>query len=179
MKALNYWRCMETGVRKSTKHEDEVKFVIVEPLSFAGPNQVTRFLQQNEGPGVQHIAFLTNDIINVARDLKASGLQFMTPPSTYYEAVGAYRISDTSVNELLDSIDLDAIRDASVLIDVEEQSSSDDKQKVLMQIFTKAIFERDTLFMELIQRNGSEGFGAANIKALWVAVERYMDLNPK
>ena len=122
-------------------------------------SQIDEYLSYHHGPGAQHLAFLTEDIITTLRALRERGIEFLTgTPSAYYdhlqERVGA-----------IDAATLAALRELDILVDRDDWGT-------LMQIFTKPMQNRPTMFVELIQRNGARGFGGGNIKALFEAVER-------
>lgn len=134
-----------------------ITFTLIEPDDTRLPGQINRFLESHNGPGVQHLAFLVDDIVGAVRSLGDRGVAFLRTPGTYYdlltERVGgmADRIAD--------------LRDTNVLVDRDEWG-------YLLQIFTRSPYPRGTLFYEYIQRNGARGFGSSNIKALYEAVER-------
>jgi len=119
--------------------------------------QLDAFLERNAGPGVQHLAFLVDDILAAVPDQRANGVEFLSTPATYYELLGE-RITEMRGR-------VDELRNAQVLADRDEWG-------YLLQIFTRSPHDRNTLFYELIQRHGSRGFGSANIRALYEAVER-------
>ncbi|XP_033632579.1 4-hydroxyphenylpyruvate dioxygenase-like protein [Asterias rubens] len=193
MKAMEYWHCSETGLCLPQGQGDEKrprshrsKFVLAEALPGQGPNQVETFIKQHNGAGIQHIGFHTDDILQAVGSLRDSGLSMIDPPSAYYSQVGKLaEISRIRRDvELLKELGilLDEERceneeeEASMKIAREEQLGQDAaiQYKYLMQVFTKPIFERDTFFLEIIQRQGATGFGAGNISALWRAVQAYM-----
>ncbi|MGJ5894014.1 4-hydroxyphenylpyruvate dioxygenase [Streptomyces sp. V2] len=136
---------------------ENVTFTLVAPDPDKGSGQLDAFLDRNGGPGVQHLAFLVDDIVSAVRGLRGGGVDFLSTPDSYYDMLSA-RLPD-----LADRIE--DLRDAQVLADSDEWGH-------LMQLFTKSPYERNTLFFELIQRQGSRGFGSANIRALYEAVER-------
>ncbi|OON19637.1 putative 4-hydroxyphenylpyruvate dioxygenase [Opisthorchis viverrini] len=147
---------------------DACTFVLVEPLEGSAPNQVTRFLDANGGPGIQHIGFAVDDIFTAVDSCKARGTSFVTPPQSYYDAISqipAFARCPVNIKQL---------RQSGVLLDPDispDQSGSEDPV-MLLQIFTMPLFERDAFFVELIQRcGGASGFGAGNILALWKALE--------
>ena len=109
------------------------------------------------GPGAQHLALLTGDICATVRKLRANGVPFLRTPQAYYDA-------------LLDRVgrideDLDALRELGILVDRDDEG-------YLLQIFTRPLQDRPTVFFEIIQRKGARGFGAGNFKALFEAIER-------
>src|ERR1051325_2776740 len=134
-----------------------MKFPINEPAQGRRKSQIEEYLEYYEGPGVQHIALLTRDILQTVSALKQHELDFLRVPDAYYdllpERVG--RIDE----------ELDRIRELGILVDR-------DPEGYLLQTFTKPVEDRPTLFFEIIQRKGSRGFGLGNFKALFEAIER-------
>ena len=142
--------------------EDEVvKMPINEPAAGKKKSQIEEFVDFYSGSGVQHVAFLTKDILTSVTNLKARGVEFVTVPDTYYDAMRV-RLKKAGMN--IDE-DFEAIRRLHILIDFDEGG-------YLLQIFTKPVLDRPTVFLEIIQRNNFDGFGAGNFKALFEAVER-------
>jgi 4-hydroxyphenylpyruvate dioxygenase len=133
-----------------------VKFPINEPASGRRKSQIEEYLDYNRGPGVQHIALQTKDIIQTVTRLRANGMEFLEVPDTYYEALPA-RVGEIAEN-------IDEIRKLRVLVDRDDEG-------YLLQLFTKPVEDRPTLFFEIIQRAGSRGFGKGNFKALFEAIE--------
>tara|TARA_R110002072_G_scaffold174802_10_gene330451 strand:+ start:6838 stop:7998 length:1161 start_codon:yes stop_codon:yes gene_type:complete len=139
-----------------------IKFPINEPAKAAKKSQIEEYLDFYEGPGVQHIAVATDDIIKTVTQLKERGIEFLPPPpQAYYDDIprrlGAHmEIMKEDINEL---------QKLSILVDADEEG-------YLLQIFTKPIEDRPTLFFEIIQRMGARGFGAGNFKALFESIER-------
>lgn len=134
-----------------------VTFTLVAPDRSKSPGQLDAFLSRNCGPGVQHLAFEVADIISAVRGFSARGVEFLHTPDSYYEALAA-RV--TGMPETVADL-----RAANVLLDRDEWG-------FLLQLFTRSPYERNTLFYEVIQRRGARGFGSANIRALYNAVER-------
>jgi 4-hydroxymandelate synthase len=132
-------------------------FTFLEPVPDRAPGQLNAFLGRNEGPGVQHLAFLVHEIVPAVRDLRARGVEFLSTPDAYYDALRD-RLREMAV-EVAD------LRETNVLADRDEWG-------YLLQLFTRSPHPRNTLFYELIQRRGARGFGSANIRALYEAVER-------
>ncbi|MDZ7771504.1 MAG: 4-hydroxyphenylpyruvate dioxygenase [Balneolaceae bacterium] len=134
-----------------------IKFPINEPAEGKKKSQIEEYLDFYEGPGVQHIALLTGDIIETVSVLKERGLEFLSIPTTYYEAL----------EERVGSIEepVDKLAELGILVDRDDEG-------YLLQIFTKPIVDRPTLFFEIIQRKGARGFGKGNFKALFEAIER-------
>jgi 4-hydroxyphenylpyruvate dioxygenase len=139
-----------------------IKFPINEPAKAAKRSQIEEYLDFYEGAGVQHIAVATDDIIKTVSQLKANGVEFLsTPPEAYYKSVPA-RLQEFS-HELAE--DIEKLMALGIMIDADEEG-------YLLQIFTKPIEDRPTLFFEVIQRMGARGFGAGNFKALFESIER-------
>jgi 4-hydroxyphenylpyruvate dioxygenase len=139
-----------------------VKFPINEPAEGKKRSQIEEYLDFYEGPGVQHIAVATDDILTTVSKLRSRGIEFLsTPPDEYYAAipdrVGQF---DHEVKE-----DIEAIKKLGIMVDADEEG-------YLLQIFTKPVEDRPTLFFEIIQRMGARGFGAGNFKALFESIER-------
>ncbi|NML67560.1 4-hydroxyphenylpyruvate dioxygenase [Hymenobacter sp. RP-2-7] len=134
-----------------------VKFPINEPAEGKKKSQIEEYLTFYEGEGVQHIAVATNDIISTVRQMKARGVEFLTTPGSYYDNlpnhVGA-------IDE-----DVQALRELGIMADRDEEG-------YLLQIFTKPVEDRPTVFFEIIQRKGAKSFGAGNFKALFESIER-------
>ncbi|MFD8006061.1 4-hydroxyphenylpyruvate dioxygenase [Streptomyces mirabilis] len=134
-----------------------VTFTLVAPDPEKGSGQLDAFLERNGGPGVQHLAFLVDDIIPSVHEFRDRGVEFLRTPGTYYDMLAERSIG---VQE-----EIAALRTAGVLADRDEWG-------YLLQLFSRSPYERNTLFFELIQRRGSRGFGSSNIRALYEAVER-------
>ncbi|EKX61152.1 4-hydroxyphenylpyruvate dioxygenase [Streptomyces ipomoeae] len=148
-------QAMDSVVVRSAS--ENVTFTLVAPDPGKESGQLEAFLDRNGGPGVQHLAFLVDDIVSAVRRFRDGGVDFLSTPDSYYDMLS------TRLPGLADRIE--GLRDAQVLADSDEWGH-------LMQLFTKSPYERNTLFFELIQRQGSRGFGSANIRALYEAVER-------
>ena len=142
------------AVRNST---GEIKLPIMEPVSGKQRSQIEVFLNSYQGPGSQHIAFLCDDILGAVRALRSNGIGFLHTPDSYYQMI-PHRMGDVAE-------DIEGLRELKILID-------HDKQGYLMQIFTKPLQSRPTVFAEVIQRKGATGFGGGNIRALFEAVEQ-------
>ena len=134
-----------------------VKLPINEPAWGQRQSQIEEYLQFNQGPGVQHIALSTPDIIQAVRAMKQAGVDFLMPPSTYYDELTA-RVGtiDEPINQLAE---------LGILVDRDEMG-------YLLQIFTQPVGDRPTLFFEVIQRHRATSFGEGNFKALFEAIER-------
>jgi 4-hydroxyphenylpyruvate dioxygenase len=139
-----------------------IKFPINEPAEGKKKSQIEEYLDFYEGPGAQHIAVATDDIISTVSKLRARGIEFLsTPPEEYYKSV-PLRL-EAHNHELRE--DIETLKDLGILIDADEEG-------YLLQIFTKPVEDRPTLFFEIIQRMGARGFGAGNFKALFESIER-------
>jgi len=139
-----------------------IKFPINEPAKAAKKSQIEEYLDFYEGSGVQHIAVATDDIISTVSQLKARGIEFLPPPpQAYYDDI------PNRLGEHRDMMkeDIGELQKLSIMIDADEEG-------YLLQIFTKPIEDRPTLFFEIIQRMGARGFGAGNFKALFESIER-------
>lgn len=139
-----------------------IKFPINEPAKAAKKSQIEEYLDFYEDSGVQHIAVATDDIIKTITQLKANGVEFLPPPpQAYYDEIPARLGSHMAMmNE-----DISELQKLSILVDADEEG-------YLLQIFTKPLEDRPTLFFEIIQRMGARGFGAGNFKALFESIER-------
>ena len=135
----------------------KVKFPINEPAAGKKKSQIDEYLEFYDGPGVQHIALATDDIVATVRSMRAAGLDFLDTPDSYYETLGEWA-GDTRVP-------IGELRELKILADRDEDG-------YLLQIFTKPVQDRPTVFFELIERHGSQGFGKGNFKALFEAIER-------
>ena len=134
-----------------------IKFPINEPAEGLKKSQVEEYLDYYNGPGVQHLALLTGDLITTVEKLRANGVEFLSVPDTYYDQL------PSRVGEIDEAVE--AIRRLGILVDRDEDG-------YLLQIFTKPVTDRPTLFFEIIQRKGSRGFGKGNFKALFEALEQ-------
>ncbi|MDB5090966.1 MAG: 4-hydroxyphenylpyruvate dioxygenase [Mucilaginibacter sp.] len=138
-----------------------VKFPINEPAEGKKKSQIEEYLEFYEDEGVQHLALATDDIVKTVTTLQSRGIEFLTVPTTYYD-------------ELVDRVghideDLGPLKKLGILVDRDDEG-------YLLQIFTKPVEDRPTLFFEIIQRKGAKSFGAGNFKALFEAIEREQEL---
>jgi len=138
-----------------------VKFPINEPAEGKKKSQVEEYLDYFNGEGVQHVALATNDIVATVTDLQNRGIEFLKVPTSYYD-------------DLLNRVghideDIEPLKELGVLVDR-------DNEGYLLQIFTKPVEDRPTLFFEIIQRKGAQSFGKGNFKALFEAIEREQEL---
>ncbi|MBB69024.1 MAG: 4-hydroxyphenylpyruvate dioxygenase [Flavobacteriaceae bacterium] len=139
-----------------------IKFPINEPAEAEKRSQIEEYLDFYEDSGVQHLAVATDDIITTVKQLKKNGVEFLPPPpKTYYDAIQ----SRLGAHMKLMKEDISTLKELSILVDADEEG-------YLLQIFTKPIEDRPTLFFEIIQRMGAKGFGAGNFKALFESIER-------
>ncbi|MBA0049570.1 4-hydroxyphenylpyruvate dioxygenase [Streptomyces sp. AJS327] len=155
--ATEYSALMSKVVSDGTR---KVKFPINEPAIAKKKSQIDEYLEFYGGPGVQHIALATNDIVATVRAMRAAGVQFLDVPDSYYETLGEW-VGETRVP-------IDELRELKILADRDEDG-------YLLQIFTKPVQDRPTVFFEMIERHGSLGFGKGNFKALFEAIEREQD----
>jgi 4-hydroxyphenylpyruvate dioxygenase len=138
-----------------------VKFPINEPAEGKKKSQVEEYLEFYNGEGCQHVAMATNDIVKTVTALRDRGVEFLRVPNTYYD-------------DLLDRVghideDLEPLKELGILVDRDDEG-------YLLQLFTKPVEDRPTLFFEIIQRKGAKSFGKGNFKALFEALEREQDL---
>ncbi|MGK5500139.1 4-hydroxyphenylpyruvate dioxygenase, partial [Streptomyces sp. URMC 125] len=135
----------------------KVKFPLNEPAIARKKSQIDEYLEFYGGPGVQHIALATNDIVATVRAMRAAGVEFLDTPDSYYDTLGEW-VGETRVP-------IEELRELKILADRDEDG-------YLLQIFTKPVQDRPTVFFEMIERHGSMGFGKGNFKALFEAIER-------
>lgn len=138
-----------------------VKFPINEPAEGKRKSQVEEYLEFYRGEGVQHVAIATEDIVTTVKDLMSRGVDFLRVPTTYYD-------------DLLDRVghideDIEPLRELGILVDRDDEG-------YLLQLFSKPVQDRPTLFFEIIQRKGAKSFGKGNFKALFEAIEREQEL---
>ena len=134
-----------------------VKFPINEPAEGKKKSQIEEYLEYNNGEGVQHVALATHDIVHTVVELRKRGVEFLQIPTTYYDDL-LERVGD--IDE-----DLEPLKELGILVDR-------DHEGYLLQIFSKPVEDRPTLFFEIIQRKGAQSFGKGNFKALFEAIER-------
>ena len=135
----------------------KVKFPINEPAVGKKKSQIDEYLEFYGSPGVQHIALACDDIVATVRGMRSAGVDFLDTPDSYYDTLGEW-VGDTR-------IPLDELRELKILADRDEDG-------YLLQIFSKPVQDRPTVFFEMIERHGSQGFGKGNFKALFEAIER-------
>ena len=140
-----------------TDGQGKVKFPINEPAEGKRKSQIEEYLEFYGGPGVQHVAMTTSDIVGTVDTLQSRGVRFLNTPETYYEDV-TERVGE--IDE-----DYDDLQRLGILADRDDDG-------YLLQIFTKTAQDRPTLFFEVIERHGARGFGDGNFKALFEAIER-------
>ena len=134
-----------------------IKFPINEPASGKKKSQIEEYLDFYKSPGVQHIAIATDDIVKTVSELRKRGVEFLYVPDTYYKDI-LDRVGKINEN-------LDDLKKQNILIDRDEEG-------YLLQIFSKPIQDRPTVFFEIIERNGAKSFGKGNFKALFESIER-------
>jgi 4-hydroxyphenylpyruvate dioxygenase len=136
-----------------------VKFPLNEPAIAKKRSQIDEFLEFYRGPGAQHLALATNDIVTTVDQMRARGVDFLETPDSYYE--------DPELRERIGQVrvPIEELQRRGILVDRDEDG-------YLLQIFTRPIGDRPTVFFELIERHGSLGFGKGNFKALFQAIER-------
>ncbi|KAI8908780.1 hypothetical protein PhCBS80983_g01078 [Powellomyces hirtus] len=143
-----------------TDYDEVVKMPVNEPANGKKKSQIQEFVDYHGGAGVQHIALRTDDVITAVSNLRARGVEFLTIPPVYYENL-ALRLA-TSATKVTES--LETLQKLHILVDYDENG-------YLLQIFSKPVEDRPTLFIEIIQRKNHQGFGAGNFKALFEAIE--------
>ncbi|OTA57302.1 4-hydroxyphenylpyruvate dioxygenase [Hypoxylon sp. EC38] len=142
---------------------DVVKMPINEPAPGKKKSQIEEYVIFNSGAGVQHIALLTHDIVSTVAAMRARGVEFISVPSTYYETMKQRLRTEKRSWELIE--EFDTLQKLNILIDYDEGG-------YLLQLFTKPLMDRPTVFIEIIQRHDFDGFGAGNFKSLFEAIER-------
>jgi 4-hydroxyphenylpyruvate dioxygenase len=154
--ATDYSALMSKVVANGTR---KVKFPLNEPAAGPKRSQIDEYLQFYGGPGPQHVALATGDIISSVDAMRAAGVEFLDTPDTYYQ--------DPELRERIGPVrvPIEQLQDRRILVDRDEDG-------YLLQIFTKPVQDRPTVFFELIERHGSMGFGKGNFKALFEAIER-------
>ncbi|GAA4597601.1 4-hydroxyphenylpyruvate dioxygenase [Planotetraspora phitsanulokensis] len=154
--ATEYSALMSKVVADGTR---KVKFPLNEPAEGKKKSQIEEYLEFYGGAGVQHIALATNDILATVDHMRAAGVEFLATPDSYYD--------DPELRERIGTVrvPVEELKKRSVLVDRDEDG-------YLLQIFTKPVVDRPTVFFELIERHGSLGFGKGNFKALFEAIER-------
>jgi len=182
---MSEWLCKEEGVswtsdeNKVNSHLEDVrnfKLVLAEPLPEPQDSHVHNFIKNHNGGGLQHIGLCSNNIVSTVREMTKSGAQFRNPPPTYYTLPGKMK----EISEIEN--DPDTFKSLGILIDKEANCAEDVKEacddtevseksdaveeSYLLQTFTKPLFEKETFFLEVIQRRGARGFGTGNILAL-------------
>jgi 4-hydroxyphenylpyruvate dioxygenase len=154
--ATEYSALMSKVVASGTR---KVKFPLNEPAAGKKKSQIDEYLEFYGGPGAQHVALATNDILTTVDAMRATGVEFLDTPDSYYDdpelraRIGKVRVP------------IEELKRRRILVDRDEDG-------YLLQIFTKPVQDRPTFFFELIERHGSMGFGKGNFKALFEAIER-------
>jgi 4-hydroxyphenylpyruvate dioxygenase len=143
-----------------TDGSGKIKFPINEPATGKRKSQIEEYIEYYNGAGAQHIAMATRDIVGCVTNLRDQGVEFLTIPEEYYDEV------PTRVGEIDEEIE--DLRRLGILVDRDDEG-------YLLQIFTKPVGDRPTVFFEIIERHGARGFGEGNFKALFQAIEREQD----
>jgi 4-hydroxyphenylpyruvate dioxygenase len=144
-----------------TSGDGRIKFPINEPAEGRRKSQIDEYLEFYGGAGAQHIAVATRDIVRTVTEMRARGIQFLQTPEAYYDDV------PERIGEMAESVD--DLRRLGILVDRDDEG-------YLLQIFTKPVGDRPTVFFEVIERHGARGFGEGNFKALFEAIEREQEL---
>ncbi|ODV92224.1 hypothetical protein CANCADRAFT_84118 [Tortispora caseinolytica NRRL Y-17796] len=172
-KTLNFHRfwsvddkdiCTEYSALKSivmASHDERIKMPINEPAVGKKKSQIEEFIEYYDGPGVQHIAIRVDDILKTVDHMRRRGVEFIAVPPAYYDNIKK-RLETSKVSIEQDFKD---IQDRNLLIDFDDHG-------YLLQLFTKPLMDRPTVFIEIIERHNFEGFGAGNFKSLFEAIER-------
>ena len=140
---------------------EKIKMPINEPAKGLKKSQIQEFVDYYNGAGIQHVAMSTKDIIKTVKKLRSNGVEFLPTPQSYYDTL-LDRVADLKE-------DINLLSELGILVDSDENG-------YMLQIFTKPIQDRPTLFYEIIQRKGSNSFGKGNFKALFESIEREQKL---
>lgn len=143
-----------------TDYDENVKMPINEPAAGKRKSQIQEYVDYYHGAGVQHIALKTETIIDTVDNMRTRGIEFLSIPDTYYDNLRK-NLPDMNITV---SEDIDLLQKNKILIDYDDKG-------YLLQIFTKPVEDRPTLFFEVIQRRNHQGFGAGNFKSLFVSIE--------
>ena len=136
---------------------EKIKMPINEPAKGLKKSQIQEFVDYYNGAGIQHVAMSTKDIIKTVKKLRSNGVEYLPTPQSYYDTL-LDRVGDLKE-------DINLLSELGILVDSDENG-------YMLQIFTKPIQDRPTLFYEIIQRKGSNSFGKGNFKALFESIER-------
>lgn len=153
------WSALFSTVMAS--ENEKVKMPINQPAVGKKRSQIEEFVQFYDGPGVQHLALLTPNIIATVRNLRKRGVDFIDVPNTYYDTL-RQRLSGSKIHV---KEDLQTLEELDILVDFDDGG-------YLLQLFTKPLMDRPTVFIEIIQRENFDGFGAGNFRSLFEAIER-------
>ncbi|MBT8400558.1 MAG: 4-hydroxyphenylpyruvate dioxygenase [Rhodothermia bacterium] len=140
---------------------ERIKFPINEPAEGRKKSQIEEYLDFYGGPGVQHVALATDNVVHTVSELRRRGVEFLHVPTTYYDTL---QVRVGKIDE-----DIDSLKELGILVDRDDEG-------YLLQIFTKPVQDRPTVFYEIIQRKGARSFGKGNFKALFEAIEREQEL---
>ncbi|XP_059078323.1 4-hydroxyphenylpyruvate dioxygenase-like protein [Tigriopus californicus] len=171
---ISSWMCNEIGAKFPTSSDSvddttlNFKLVLAEPLAGYPESHVQKFLDEHGGPGLQHIGLTSSTIASTVATMNHRGAEFRSPPPTYYTMA-------SKKSEITQSgFDLKTFQKLGLLIDTEADPDGPSSQtKALIQVFTKPLFQGDTFFLEVLQRQGARGFGAGNITALARSIQLY------
>ncbi|CAL8110885.1 unnamed protein product [Orchesella dallaii] len=194
LKVMQFWKCSESGLISTSSHDDDddvddasnniysdwesepLKIVIAESLPNLTNTQIEGFIKDHGGPGIQHVGLHTSNMLETVEVMTNNGVKFRHPPPTYYTEIGQLDVIK-SVGE-----NVAVLREYGILLDneadvfdsLENSTENDDNDECyLMQIFTYPVFNRDTFFLEVIQRKGARGFGVGNVTALARSVNAF------
>jgi 4-hydroxyphenylpyruvate dioxygenase len=169
LKFKRFWSVDETQIHTKysalrsivmTDDDENIKMPINEPAHGLRKSQIQEYLEYNQGDGIQHVALSTNNIIDAVASLKKRGVEFLDIPNKYYDNLKTrLALSKKIINE-----DLQSLKEYKILVDFDENG-------YLLQIFTKPIMSKPTLFIEIIERHNFNGFGAGNFKSLFECIE--------
>lgn len=169
LKFKRFWSVDETQIHTQysalrsivmTDDDENIKLPINEPAPGLRKSQIQEYIEYNQGDGIQHIALSTNDIITSVKSLRRRGVEFLSIPNKYYDNLKSrLTLSKKIINE-----DLQMLKKYKILVDFDEHG-------YLLQIFTKPIMSKPTLFLEIIERHNFDGFGAGNFKSLFECIE--------
>jgi len=160
--------CTEFSALRSTvmaSRNNRIKMPVNEPAEGVRRSQVEEFVDFNNGPGIQHLAFQTDNIIETITNLRQRGVDFIKIPRTYYDILHEH-LSHSTVNI---REDLQVLQDLDILVDFDDNG-------YLLQLFSKPLSDRPTVFIEIIQRENFDGFGAGNFKSLFESIEQDQSL---
>lgn len=151
--------------------DENIKFVLVEPVSSAEKSQIENYISYNGCAGVQHLAFLSKDLIKSVGFVQDQGMQFLNIPDNYYKGLQG------ATKQKLDNNIIGRVQELNILVD--GTTKDEEGEWYLMQVFSKPLQNRPTFFIEIIQRENAKGFGSGNIRALYAAVQKNQQIELK